>query len=175
MSNQPVIDYYASFGAREWERIDWPEGQIEYAVTQDAFLRYLHAQARILDLGGGPGRWTIWLAEKGYKVTLADPHFLDELMERGVFTNDVAGRFNNGYGIQPRQVEPFMREYGFEQLELLSDAGFLAAYAQQLAELSVENQAAYLALMKIVIATAGDASNLGSSVHMLYIGRKLMA
>ena len=277
MTKQQVIDYYASFGEKEWERLTWPLGQIESVIIQDAFIRYIPQHVHVLDLGGGVGRWTIWLAQKGCRVTLADLsprlleiaktkireysvsdlveeavsvdasdlnrwpaeafdvvvclgpfyhitdpeargaaareicrvlkpgglvfaafmpvysffrrtlalkderhhlsnlHFMEELIEKGVFMNDVAGRFNSGFGIMPDQVSPYMREFGFEQLELLSDSGFAASNADQLAELATEDPEAYERTMKFVIATAGDASNLGSSIHMIFIGRKIVA
>jgi SAM-dependent methyltransferase len=33
---------------------------------------YLPAGARVLDIGGGPGRYSLWLADRGHHVTLAD-------------------------------------------------------------------------------------------------------
>jgi ubiquinone/menaquinone biosynthesis C-methylase UbiE len=38
----------------------------------------------VLDIGGGPGRYSIWLAQQGYRVTLADlsPELLDVAREK---------------------------------------------------------------------------------------------
>lgn len=74
-----VRSYYARFGEREWNRLTSAEGAIEFAVTTHALAQYLPAHGRILDLGGGPGRYTCWLAERGYQVVLADlsPELLD--------------------------------------------------------------------------------------------------
>jgi len=270
MSKQPIIDYYEQFGEKEWERLTWPEGQIEFVITQDAFSRHLPQDARILDLGGGPGRWTIWLAQRGFRVTLADlspylleiarrkiqeygvnqqveevvnvdvcdlhrwpdgafdvvvclgpfyhltepgmrtaaaqeinrvlkpgglvfaafmsvysflrrtlalkderhhladPLFMNQLMNEGIFQNDVAGRFNSGYGMMPDRVVPFLQEHGFEKVELLSDSGFVASQAQDLAELAKENREAYDRFLQILIESAPDVSNLGSSIEFDY-------
>jgi hypothetical protein len=113
------------------------------------------------------------LALKDERHHLADPQFMNQLMNEGVFQNDVAGRFNSGYGIMPDRIVPFMQEHGFEKIELLSDSGFAASQAQDLAELAKENREAYERFLHILINTAPDISNLGSSIHMLYIGRKL--
>jgi ubiquinone/menaquinone biosynthesis C-methylase UbiE len=70
---EDVRAYYAGFGQREWDRLEhMPDGRIEFAVTCDALARYLPPGVRVLDLGGGPGRYTIWLAQRGHRVTLAD-------------------------------------------------------------------------------------------------------
>jgi SAM-dependent methyltransferase len=67
-----VRDYYDR--SAEWERLQRPDdGAVESALHERAFAALLPpAPARILDLGGGPGRWTLWLAERGYRVILAD-------------------------------------------------------------------------------------------------------
>jgi len=56
---------------REWERMD--RHRTEFAVTLRALDAYLPPPpARILDCGGGPGRYAIELARQGYVVTLFD-------------------------------------------------------------------------------------------------------
>ncbi|MGH3429825.1 MAG: class I SAM-dependent methyltransferase [Mycobacteriales bacterium] len=73
MSNSAVQDYYAAFGEREWSRLTNPsDGAVEFAVTCALLERHLPTTGRVLDIGGGPGRYTIWLASKGYRVVLAD-------------------------------------------------------------------------------------------------------
>jgi 2-polyprenyl-3-methyl-5-hydroxy-6-metoxy-1,4-benzoquinol methylase len=68
-----VRDYYARFGEREWARLENPsDGQVEFAITRAVLAQHLQPSARVLDLGGGPGRYTIWLAQQGHRVTLGD-------------------------------------------------------------------------------------------------------
>jgi S-adenosylmethionine-dependent methyltransferase len=56
---------------REWQRLD--RHRTEFAVTLRAMGDYLPAPpARVLDVGGGPGRYAIELAQRGYEVTLFD-------------------------------------------------------------------------------------------------------
>lgn len=72
-SRDEVRAYYAAFGEREWLRLcNAGDGAIEFAITSHTLERFLPASGRILDLGGGPGRHTIWLAQRGYRVVLAD-------------------------------------------------------------------------------------------------------
>jgi ubiquinone/menaquinone biosynthesis C-methylase UbiE len=56
---------------REWERMD--RHRTEFAVTLRALADHLPAPpARVLDCGGGPGRYAIALSRQGYQVTLFD-------------------------------------------------------------------------------------------------------
>jgi len=56
---------------REWERME--RHRTEFAVTMRALAEHLPpSPARVLDCGGGPGRYAIELARRGYEVTLFD-------------------------------------------------------------------------------------------------------
>ena len=73
MNTDAVRDYYAGLGEREWARLDNPDdGAVEFSVTCQMLATYLPLHARVLDIGGGPGRYAIWLAKRGHHVTLAD-------------------------------------------------------------------------------------------------------
>jgi len=73
MTKDAVRAYYASFSEREWQRLTNPDdGTVEFALTKQLLATYLPPSGRVLDLGGGPGRYTIWLAERDYQVVLAD-------------------------------------------------------------------------------------------------------
>jgi ubiquinone/menaquinone biosynthesis C-methylase UbiE len=71
---QAVRDYYEQSASREAGRLNAADdGQVERELHARALIEYLPpAPARVLDLGGGPGVWTRWLAERGYRVVLAD-------------------------------------------------------------------------------------------------------
>ena len=90
MNQELVRNYYAAFGEKEWDRLTWPDGAIEFAVTTHALIKHLPGRGRVLDIGGGPGRYSIWLAQHGYRVVLADlsPNLLDiaraKIIEAGV-------------------------------------------------------------------------------------------
>jgi len=274
MNRELVLQYYASFHEDEWNRLTWPEGVVEFAVTTHALSKYLPPAGRVLDIGGGPGRYSIWLAQRGYRVVLADlspdlldiarakisetdlvpnieavvtcdacdltrfqddsfeavlslgpfyhltdaadreqaarelsrvlkpngiafvafipiytflrrtlalkderhhlaqPEFLSRLMNEGIFFNDVPGRFNAGYGVRPHEVAPLMERHGLRTLQLLADTSFTAAQAQHLAELAESDPHTYATVMHIVTGSASDPSLLGTSTHLLYIGRK---
>jgi SAM-dependent methyltransferase len=73
MTADAVRAYYTSFGEREWARLENPaDGALEFAMTRQALATHLPPHSRVLDIGGGPGRYTIWLAQQGHCVVLAD-------------------------------------------------------------------------------------------------------
>jgi SAM-dependent methyltransferase len=73
MTPDAVRTYYAGFGEREWARLENPgDGALEFAITCHTLATYLPPNARVLDIGGGPGRYAIWLAQRGHRVVLAD-------------------------------------------------------------------------------------------------------
>lgn len=54
---------------REWDRL---EGfHFEFEITKHFLDKYLKGKT-VLDIGGGPGRYSIYLAKLGYEVTLID-------------------------------------------------------------------------------------------------------
>jgi SAM-dependent methyltransferase len=67
-----VRHYYAASSEKEWQRLTRAEGVIEFAVTTHFLAAHLPPRGRILDLGGGPGRYSQWLVERGYETVLAD-------------------------------------------------------------------------------------------------------
>lgn len=66
-----VEDYYDKNPQDEWDRLE--RHKTELYVTMRAFNEYFPPPpATVLDIGGGPGRYAIALAQKGYTVTLVD-------------------------------------------------------------------------------------------------------
>ena len=58
----------------ERDRLSVGAGALELARTQAILERHLpEPPANITDVGGGPGRYALWLAERGYRVHLVDP------------------------------------------------------------------------------------------------------
>jgi SAM-dependent methyltransferase len=274
MTSKAVRSYYAGLGEREWERLTTPIGAVEFAVNTHALERHLPAGARVLDIGGGPARYTLWLAERGHRVTLSDlspemltvarrevlqsahggrieeiveadardlspwadgafdaalslgpfyhlpeakdreqaaaelarvlrpgglafvafmtrysflrrtaaipderrhlmqPSFVTQLLEDGVFINDIPGRFTHGYGAAPQEIGPFFARHGFATLALLASEGIAWGIQEALAEMSVDDPQAYQVMLDLVIRTADDPDILGTSDHLLYVGEK---
>jgi SAM-dependent methyltransferase len=70
--SREIQTYYDQTG--ELERLDTGVFQLEFIRTKDVIDRFLPpAAATILDIGGGPGKYSSWLAQRGYEVHLLDP------------------------------------------------------------------------------------------------------
>lgn len=65
-----IEKFYNDNYENEWQRLE--NHKIEFEVTKKILLENINENATILDLGGGPGRYSLFLAEKGHKVTLFD-------------------------------------------------------------------------------------------------------
>lgn len=66
-----VAEFYNQNAEHEWRRME--RHPTEFGVTMRLLSEHLPPPpARILDCGGGPGRYAIELARKGYEVTLFD-------------------------------------------------------------------------------------------------------
>jgi SAM-dependent methyltransferase len=69
-----VADFYERLASEEDRLAASALGQLEFARTKQLLLRQLPpAPARILDVGGGTGRYAAWLGDLGYEVHLVEP------------------------------------------------------------------------------------------------------
>lgn len=67
----PVEAHYDRDPQREWERLE--RHRTEFAVTCLVLDEYLpEPPGQILDVGSGPGRYALYLTQKGYRVVLLD-------------------------------------------------------------------------------------------------------
>ncbi len=68
---EDIIRYYQDYD--EWKRLTKnPYHSLEFQTTFHLLRKYLPSQGRILDAGGGPGRYAIELAKMGHEVVLLD-------------------------------------------------------------------------------------------------------
>lgn len=57
-------------GYDEWNRLE--RHRIEFEITKRYLDKYIPKNSRVFDIGGGPGRYSIYLAQRGHRVTLLD-------------------------------------------------------------------------------------------------------
>ena len=69
-SIEMVKQYYDQTSLQEWERLE--THPFEFILTTRMMDAYIRPGDTILDIGGGPGRYAIYYAEKNCRVTLAD-------------------------------------------------------------------------------------------------------
>jgi S-adenosylmethionine-dependent methyltransferase len=99
----------------------------------------------------------------------ADVTFVEDLRDRGIFRNDVPGRFTNGYGFRPAEIVPYFEGFGLSTVTLATTHGFATGIEDQLLAMRDENPGAYDAAMRLLIETADDPSLFGLAGHLLYI------
>lgn len=81
----PVEGHYDRNAEREWDRLE--RHRTEFAVTCRVLAEFLSPPpGRILDIGGGPGRYALHLTQLGYEVLLIDisRRSLDLAIEKSV-------------------------------------------------------------------------------------------
>lgn len=81
LEQEKVQGFYDNNPQYEWNRLN--RHPLEFALTKKLILEYgfrkfasgpsaNNQAATVLDIGGGPGRYALWLAELGHSVTLLD-------------------------------------------------------------------------------------------------------
>lgn len=261
--------YYASFDRREWERLETAQGRIEFELTTYFLAKTLPESGHVLDIGGGPGRYSRWLCEMGYLATLADlspnlldiaraefdeelireiveadvrdlsqwpdntfdsaialgpfyhltssadrrraldelmrvtipggtiavalmskyallrrtlsirdernrmadPSFMEAVLNQGIYDNPIPGRFTEGYGVEPSNVAKSFEEAGLITAIVASTHGFATGLEEQIESLRNVDPEAYASTLEVLKATATDPSLLGTAGHLLYIGK----
>lgn len=67
-----VQQFYDDTAQAEWERLEKPRYTLELLTTLPLIERHFPAKARVADIGGGPGRYTVELAQRSHRVTLVE-------------------------------------------------------------------------------------------------------
>jgi hypothetical protein len=133
-----LLAYYSR--GEEHDRLAAGGGQLEFLRTTEIIQRRLPpAPARVADIGGGPGRYALWLAALGYQVEHRDlmplhvrqleterfPHVRSaaETVERtGVLSPLHPGSFC-GFCHRPQQLRGELRTAGLTVAELVNVEG----------------------------------------------------
>jgi ubiquinone/menaquinone biosynthesis C-methylase UbiE len=83
MSDADVQKYYATF--TEESRLSQGSSRLEFERTKELLSRHLPPPpARVIDVGGASGAYSLWLAAQGYEVHLVDasPRLVEEARAR---------------------------------------------------------------------------------------------
>ena len=96
-----IIEYYNKFD--EWGRLD--REPIEFQVNWHFIKKYLPLNGDILDNGAGPGKYSMQLANEGYKVTLTDlTPKLVEIAKNKAHELKVEHKFNGFHAADARDL-----------------------------------------------------------------------
>ena len=77
----PALRAHYALG-EERDRLAQAHGILEFELTKEIVLRHLPGPPSVIaDIGGGPGRYALWLAERGHRVEHRDlvPLHVDQL------------------------------------------------------------------------------------------------
>jgi len=69
-SREIIRNFYDQNSQQEWDRLD--RHPYEFAITTRMMDRYIKPGDSILDIGGGPGRYSLHYLKQGSPVTLTD-------------------------------------------------------------------------------------------------------
>ena len=67
-----VTEYYNENAHLEWERLNNPYSKVEFETTIHLVKKYFPKSGKVLDIGSGPGRYSLELAKLGYQMSLLD-------------------------------------------------------------------------------------------------------
>lgn len=68
-----IGDYFDNYGEREWARLEADaESRVSFHLHRAFLEEYVCAGDEVLEVGAGPGRFTIELAQLGARVTVGD-------------------------------------------------------------------------------------------------------
>jgi len=105
-----IIEYYNRFD--EWGRLD--REPIEFQVNWHYIKKYLPMNGDILDNGAGPGKYSMQLANEGYKVTLTDlTPKLVELAKNKALELKLEKNFHGFYAADARDLS-FLKDQQFD-------------------------------------------------------------
>lgn len=69
MDRQEILNNFYNEDCTEDTRLESQHGQVEFLTTVNYVEKYLKPETKILEVGAGTGRYSIYYANKGYDVT----------------------------------------------------------------------------------------------------------
>jgi ubiquinone/menaquinone biosynthesis C-methylase UbiE len=98
---------------------------------------------------------------------------ITDFMESGAFNHSDPGRFTGAYYFDIDDIKPFMEGHGFETVKLIASESIAGGMlSEQWEYWRNRGDEEYEKIMKIVLDASESPYVLGTSSHLLYIGRK---
>lgn len=180
------IEQYYNYDYDEWGRL--LRHRIEFEMTKRMLDRFIKEKSTVLDVGGGPGRYSIYLAQNGHEVTFISSYapivdclkdypqnirqMKDSLLK---FLDDGRhdSRFNIGftdaYFFNPDHIESFMSKFNLRTLRTMAVEGLGAMVEEKLMQLPEVEFQNWLDVFEVI---SESPVVWGSCEHLLYIGQK---
>ncbi|CAM2906043.1 class I SAM-dependent methyltransferase [Paenibacillus sediminis] len=99
---------------------------------------------------------------------------ISDFLESGIFNHSDDGRFTGAYYFDIEHIKTFMESHGFESVKLIGSESIAGAMnREQWDYWRHRGDEEFQRVMQIIIDAAGSPYILGTSSHLLYIGRKL--
>jgi SAM-dependent methyltransferase len=127
-----IRQYYEQ--GRERERLTRGGGTLELVRTQELLQRFLPPPpADVLDVGGGPGVYAAWLAQRGYRVHLVDPMPLHVAQATEAAAAQPDAPFTAAIGDARRLADP---DASFDAVLLFGPLYHLTEWSERIATLA---------------------------------------
>lgn len=156
-------------------------GPFYHLQAHDDRKRAAKEIARLLKPGGvafaafmpRPAFMTMTLLEPERWPPLDDPKHLVSFFQDGVFDHAEPGRFTGAYFARVEEISPLFEAVGIREIKIVASEG-IAMWLSGTHWESIRKRGpwAFDQILSLVVAAAEDASILGMSTHVLYIGRK---
>lgn len=99
---------------------------------------------------------------------------ISEFLENGVFNHQDEGRFTGAYYFNINEIIPFMESHGFETVKLIGSSSIVGNMTQEQREYWLNRgEDEFAKIMDLIMKESENPYMLGSSSHLLYIGRKI--
>ncbi|MVP01182.1 class I SAM-dependent methyltransferase [Paenibacillus lutrae] len=99
---------------------------------------------------------------------------LAHFMATGIFNHSDEGRFTGAYYFDIEAITPFMETHGFQTIKLIGSGSVAGVMNEQQWDYwRSQGEEAFRSLLAIVMKEAENPYNLGSSSHLLYIGKRV--
>lgn len=98
---------------------------------------------------------------------------IQAFMETGVFNHTDKGRFTGAYYYDIADIKPYMESHGFESVKLIGSSSVAGALTQEQFDYWRSlGESEYTKYMNLIYEYADNVNLLGSSSHLLYIGKR---
>jgi hypothetical protein len=179
MSDEIVRHYMETYD--EEARLQNRIGPFEYERTIEIISRYVgHLPRIVVDVGGGTGAYTLWLAKQGHEVHFIDlvPNHVESMVDRDLMDGqhrnpDEANKhLGTAFLHSPQELRLEIQEAGLKCEKMIGIESPIALI-EQMEEWIQEWGRMYDLLLKYARHSEEEENLLGASFHLLGIGRRL--